>query len=102
MSCQHCGDKGLVTLNWSNTSPDYGLCLCSVGLQLRREDNAGKPCVPLWRVWCAREQVDPARVLRLEDVLLEDELRERGWLLGAPPEAREAALLSASKQRPKL
>jgi hypothetical protein len=45
---------------------------------MRAEVNNGKATVPLWHVWCAREQVDTGRVIMVEDILGPEELAERG------------------------
>jgi hypothetical protein len=57
--------------------------------------------IPLWRLWAAREGVDPSRVVMLEDVLTADELKDRGLSAGVEPtvERREAALLAAGKSK---
>jgi hypothetical protein len=57
------------------------VCLCHVGLDMRAEVNNGKATVPLWHVWCAREQVDIGRVIMVEDVASPEELAERGLSL---------------------
>lgn len=100
MNCGVCLDKGIVRLNWADAPDDYAVCLCEMGLRLRVNRNNDAQTVPLWMVWCAREQVDPSRVFLVEDVLTPDELRERG--LSSAPVAeigREAALLAAGRTR---
>jgi hypothetical protein len=76
MTC--CNGKGLIRLNWSDAPDDFAVCLCHVGLDMRAEVNNGKATVPLWHVWCAREQVDTGRVIMVEDILGPEELAERG------------------------
>jgi hypothetical protein len=104
VSCPVCADKGLVRLPWDDDAePGIGVCLCAAGQALRVNRNMGREVLPLWRVWCAREQVDPARVYLLEDVLSAEELAEAG--LAQPKAAqqdREAALLAAARKPARL
>jgi histidinol phosphatase-like enzyme len=99
MSCANCADNGLTRLNWADAPDDFAVCLCHVGLDMRVDQNNGKPAPPLWRVWCAKHQVSPERVFMVEDVLTAEEMAERG-LVKAPTGTRESTLLTAAK-RPK-
>lgn len=98
MTCSACGDKGMIRLNWADAEDEYAVCVCAVGLDMRRTWNHDRKVAALWEVWAAREQVHPSRIHRVEDVLTEDEMRERGL---SKPQAtvrsREAALLAAGK-----
>ena len=96
VSCVHCADKGLTCLNWADAPEDYAVCLCKAGQLMRQTGNHRKATVPLWRVWCAKWQVDPERVLLIEDVLSADELRARG-LVVEPAGDREERLLKAAR-----
>jgi hypothetical protein len=105
VSCPVCADKGLVRLPWDDDAePGIGVCFCSAAAWYRSNKNAGKTVsVYGWQVWCAREQVDPARVYLLEDVLSAEELAEAG--LAQPKAAqqdREAALLAAARKPARL
>src|SRR6185437_9714474 len=51
MSCETCGDKGITRLNWADHAEEYSVCLCPAGLELRKAENSGKTCVPLWVLW---------------------------------------------------
>lgn len=97
MSCENCGDKGVTVLNWTDAPPDFAVCLCSTGLDMRATANEGKATVPLWRVWCAVHQVDPSRVLMLEAVHTPDELAALGFVQSAPVD-HQAALLAAGRK----
>jgi hypothetical protein len=102
MNCEVCHDHGVVKLNWSDAPPEYGICLCQFGLELRNARNVRSQVTPLWQVWAAREQVDPSLVWMLEDVLTPAELAERGFqsVVGEPStESREAALMAAGKSK---
>jgi hypothetical protein len=101
MTCEVCGDKGLVRLNWADAPDDYAVCLCEEGLRLRVDRNNGKSVAPLWLVWCGREQIDPSRMFLIEEVLTPDELTERELRKPAVSMNREAALLAAGKQKAK-
>jgi hypothetical protein len=98
MSCRACADKGIIRLNWADAPDDFAVCLCLAGLSMRATTNQRRTVPARWRVWCAREQVDPAKVFMVEDVLTPEELAERG--LSKPrstAQSREAALLAAGK-----
>lgn len=100
--CDVCEGKGLVVLNWSDAPQDYAICLCSVGMQMRVTRNAGRETgYALWQVWAAREQVDPSRIVKLEDVATAEEMAALG--LSKPADVggmdREARLLAAGKSR---
>jgi hypothetical protein len=93
-------DRGIVRLNWADAPDDFAVCLCEMGLRLRVDRNHTAASVaPLWRVWCAREQVDPSRMFLIEEVLTPSELRERGVREEPTVMDREAALLAAGKAR---
>jgi hypothetical protein len=106
VSCPTCADKGLLRLPWDDDAePGIGVCLCPAAAWYRSNKNAGKTVsVYGWQVWCAREQVDPARVYLLEDVLSAEELAEEGLTVqpkGAGQD-REAALLAAARKPARL
>jgi hypothetical protein len=97
MSCDTCGDKGLVKLDWSDAPPDFGMCLCPAGLWYRRgtaQSGYG------WQLWAATHGVEPSRVVRLEDVLTAAELAACGFGATQPAAVdHEAALLAAGKRK---
>ena len=100
MSCETCGDKGITRLNWSDHAEEYSVCLCPAGLELRKAENSGKTCVPLWVLWAHQRGIAVDRVWLVEDVLTPEELAVRG--LTAGPQSsydREAALLAATRRK---
>lgn len=101
MSCAQCGDIGIIRVPWSDAPDDFAVCLCPSGRNMRQTRNARKDTgFALWEVWAAREQVDPARVFLLEDVLTPAELAERGFHASVSElavQSREAALLAAGR-----
>lgn len=99
MTCQACEGRGLLVQEWTNADPDFAICLCETGRVWRQASNNGHATVPLWRVWCARWQVDPGRMYLLEDVYSASELAAVGLAVTAPTVNREAALLAAGKKR---
>ena len=99
MSCENCHDKGLTVLNWTDAEPDYAVCICAAGLALRVNRNVGHTVLPLWHVWCAREQISPTRVYMLEDVLTAEELALVGLRVPAAEPAPEAALLALGRTK---
>lgn len=99
MTCSACGDKGMILLNWSDADEEYAICVCSSGLALRNTRNNGLKVTALWEVWAIREHVHPSRIHRIEDVLTEDEMRERGLMKPQAAVSREAALLAAGRKR---
>lgn len=101
MPCATCGDKGVIALNWSDAEWEYALCLCRAGLAWRRDTNGGKSVAPLWRVWCAQHQVEPAKVHRMEHVLTVEELAERGFAVPTSGVALDA-IVAAAKGKGKL
>lgn len=101
MTCDVCLD-GFLVVEWTDAPPDVAVCLCEEGQRWRYAENDDKPTVPQWRVWCARWQVDPARVFMVEDVWTAEELAAVG--LGVEPVvaiSREAAILAAASKRVK-
>jgi hypothetical protein len=105
--CVACEDKGLVPfVLTSNPKPNseitfddlyFALCLCRYGRSLRCDRNGKRTVTPLWQVWCAREQVQPERVHRIEDCYDAEQLA--AWGLGKPePIDHEAKLLALGKQ----
>jgi hypothetical protein len=100
MNCPTCNDVGIMRLNFQE-GDDYGLCLCSSGEEMRRTSNHGHPVTPLWRVWCAREQVDPRLVRPIEDVLTPEELAALGFRELAAPDAINAIVSAARSRSPK-
>lgn len=77
MTCPTCGDRGLVKVNWNDATEDYAVCLCPTGELLRAEPTSGQ--VPAWRALAGRMNIDPARVVMLEDVCTPEELAQRGF-----------------------
>lgn len=77
MTCQTCGDKGLVRVNWNDAPEDYAVCLCHRGELLRMVQVKGQQ--PAWRVEAARRGIETARVVMLEDVCTPEELAARGF-----------------------
>lgn len=100
--CTTCNGKGLAVANWDGSPPDYAVCLCPMGVQMRTDVNGGKQTgFALWQVWAYTNQVDPSRIFLLEEVLTPAELAARG-LVAAQQQgghSREAALLAAGKTR---
>ncbi len=96
MNCSTCGDVGIVRLNFQE-GDEYGICLCPMGERMRaRHTWRGRQAdIPVWRVWCAREQVDPALVRPIEDVLGGEELAARGFHELAPAETMDAVAAAA-------
>lgn len=90
MSCREC-EAGVVPFVWeSNSKPDdaigaedlcFAMCLCEDGQKMRAYRNGmdERSDFALWQLWAAREQVDPARVFRLEDVFPADVLARAGF-----------------------
>lgn len=80
---------------------NFALCQCSKGRLLRSNQNNGRKVTPLWRVWCAAQQIDPSRVALVEDVFSWEQLVEMGLQKATqlPPVDREAAMLAAGKRR---
>lgn len=101
MTCDHC-INGLRPIEWKDAKPgapwDFAVCLCESGQAYRRSENEGRKTVPLWRVWCARHQVDPSRVFMAEEVWSADELRAVG-LIAASQQSRADALLAKGRRR---
>jgi hypothetical protein len=108
MTCVECGDYGLIPyVAMDNPTPDdaitrddllFAVCLCEAGRRMRRNRNWA-PTVPLWQVWCAREQVNPERVSLVEHVYDAKTLKAAGLVPGVPSIAdRSSALLAAGKR----
>lgn len=99
MICRVCANKGITAVPWLDAPDDYALCLCTIGLDMRREVHG----YALWQVWASREGVDPSRIFLLEEILTPAELR--AWGLTVPAQqaetGREAALLAAGKPKGK-
>lgn len=115
MTCVACDDVGIVPfVAADNPKPDadidaddllFAICLCDAGARLRRERNDHQKVAPLWRVWCAREGVDPSRVCLIESVYDTDTLRTAGLSVLRPMPDRRAALLaegSRESKKPRL
>ena len=77
----------------------FAVCLCAVGQAFRLDTNEGRRVAPQWRLWCAREKVDPSRVAMVEDVYDKADLEAAGLVSAAPTPDRHAALLAAGKKR---
>ncbi len=89
MSCSICADKGIAIVNWADAEREFAVCVCPTGKSLRETQNAYRnTAYPRWKVWAAREGIDPAKIHMLEDVLEEAELRAQGL----PPPTFEATL----------
>jgi hypothetical protein len=110
MSCEACVDMGLVPFVETDnpkTAPEidrddlcFAICLCPVGQAYRKGTNNGKRVPAFWRVWCAREQIDPSRVFRVEDVYSREQLAAVGLVTQpASLENRRAALLAEGTKR---
>lgn len=105
MSCQPCGDHGLIRLNYQDApelyargddAPDgFAVCLCRVGQQWRIANNNGKPCIPLWQLWAIRNGVEPERVRLLEDVLTPTDLAGLGFQPTQTPPPLDAIAAAA-------
>jgi hypothetical protein len=104
MSCTICADKGIAVVNSADADREFAVCVCPIGKSLRETRNAYRhTAYPRWKVWAAREGIDPARIHMLEDVLEEAELRAQG----APPPVTEpldpiAAAARARSRKGKL
>ncbi len=100
MTCQVCGGLGMLIQPWTDADPDYAICLCPASMWYRSDENAGRKTGYYgWQVWCAREQVDPARVFKLEDIYSAKELAAVGLSVRPVNFSREAALLAAGKRK---
>lgn len=97
--CAHCGDLGMAIQEWTDAPHDFAVCVCRAGDQWRNDDNNGRTVTPAWRVWCAREQVDPSRVFMLEDIYTAQELAAAGLSRQVADINREARLLASSRRR---
>jgi hypothetical protein len=108
--CASCEDRGIVPyvpFGCSKLDADivaddlsFAICLCDAGRALRWDRNGKARTVPLWRVWCAREQIDPSRVTLVEQVFTTGELEAAGLSPAAVPKAdRRAALLAQGTRR---
>jgi hypothetical protein len=100
MSCATCRDVGIVKLNFLE-GDEYGICLCPMGERMRGAVNNGHAAAPLWQVWCAREQVDPALVHPIEDVLTVQELADRGFTELTAASATDAIAAAARNRKAK-
>lgn len=76
MTCQACQDKGIIRLRYHDGSLDeFGVCVCEAARWYRSDMNAGKHTGFFgWQVWAHREQIDPARVFLIEELLDADEI----------------------------
>jgi hypothetical protein len=108
MNCVECEDTGLIAY-LPGESPKslrevvtddlhFAVCLCAVGKQLRLDTNKGRNVTPLWQVWCAKNQVDPARVQLVEYVFEAEDLEAAGWKVAPSTANREASMLAAGKK----
>jgi len=102
MSCETCADHGVVKVNWNDAPEDYAVCLCQAGRNLRVTTNGyAKSVTPLWLLWAAREQVDPARVVMLEDIATPEEMQVWGFAEAEPGERLEQRLMALGKTKAK-
>jgi hypothetical protein len=101
VTCESCQDKGLIRLNWADHEEEFALCLCPAGMKWRKSSNGDTPTNPAWHVWCARHQIPHERVVRMEDVLTDDELHARGFGLPTLSLDREARLRAAGRAKEK-
>lgn len=99
LPCATCGDKGITVVNWADAPSQYAVCLCRTGEEMRRKSNGS---TALWRLWAAREQVDPEDVLMLEDALTPAELTERGFQELTGETAFDAIAAAAQKRNTEL
>lgn len=77
MNCPLCGDHGIVRMKDHEGGEDeFAICLCAHGMAWRSDRNAvGNPSgYPKWLLWAAREQVNPALIVMVEDVADEADL----------------------------
>lgn len=103
MTCATCADRGLVTVNWADAEPEYAVCLCDVGHMMRVTRNATRATkYAMWELWVARAGINPARVVKLEDVLTSEELRERGFGLETPAAPLDAVAAAARAKAHKV
>jgi hypothetical protein len=106
-SCEDCGIVPFVPVDCPKPDADivaddlhFAICLCDKGRDLRWDRNGKARTVPLWRVWCAREQIEPSRVALVEQVFTTGELEAAGLVAGAVPKVdRRAALLAQGTRR---
>jgi hypothetical protein len=98
VSCDVCGGLGMLILEWTDAPSDFAVCLCQAGQVYRTATNNRAKTVPLWRVWCAREQVDPSRVFLLEDIYSPSELDAVGLSVHPVPLNRMEALLASGRK----
>lgn len=101
MNCSTCSDKGIVKVNWSDVPCDYAVCLCPAGESMRSTVNNSRHVSPRWRVWAAREQVNPETVWMLEDVCTPEELAERGFRELTAANGLDAIAAAAKQKGPK-
>jgi hypothetical protein len=106
--CEHCGGKGIVRINYRDGSlPDFGVCLCAMGQQMRTPVNAGKDTgFALWQVWASRECIEDSRILWIEELLDRQELAlmfpsQVAAALSLPAED-DLAALGRTKKGPRL
>lgn len=98
MTCAVCADRGLLVQEWTDADPDFAVCLCEAGQRYRLDENWGHRVIPQWRLWCARYQVDPARVFLLEEIYSRKELAAVGLRPEPVRLSREAALMATGKR----
>lgn len=104
MSCQACGDKGIIRLRYHDGSPDeFGVCVCQAARWYRSDMNAGAHTgIFGWQVWAYREQVDPSRVFLIEELLDDDEMARTfpDWQPDAPIATSADDIAAAMRTRP--
>jgi hypothetical protein len=102
VTCDVCGDLGMLIQPWTDAPHDYAICLCPAAAWYRSDVNAGRHTGTFgWQLWCAMHQVDPARVFRLEEIYSPAELAAVGLSQQPIPFDREAAILAAAGKRAK-
>jgi hypothetical protein len=106
--CASCEDRGIVPFVPLAGPPDdavtaddlhFAICLCDAGKDLQWDKNEKARTVPRWRVWAAREQIQPSRVCLVEDAFTAADLIAAGLVAERRSEDRSAALLAAGRKK---
>ena len=107
--CPACDDFGLVPFlphdspvadaDVKTADMHFAVCLCSYGQAFRLDVNEGHKVAPQWRLWCARYQVDPSRVVMLEHAYTANDLAAAGFSKPVASINREAAMLAAGRRK---
>jgi hypothetical protein len=106
--CASCEDRGIVPFVPLDGPPDdavtaddlhFAICLCDVGKDLRWDKNEKARTVPRWRVWAAKEQIQPSRVCLVEEAFSGAELIAAGLAAERRADDRSVALLAAGRKQ---